>query len=86
MLIIKEKNINDVFDVYSAKPISKFEMLSYFKRKYGLKYKIKKDPKLNSPTGSKNCYYSENKKAEKIGYKPKFSSLKGMDSEISNIL
>jgi len=85
-LIIKKRKINDVFDVYSAEPVSKFDLLKYFKKRYDLKYKIKKDPKLDSPTGIKNAYYSKNKKANKLGYKPKFSSLMGIDYEINNLL
>jgi nucleoside-diphosphate-sugar epimerase len=86
-LIIKKEKINDYFDAYSQKPISFFQLLKYFKNSYGLKCRISSDVKLISPTGSKNAYYSKNRKAEKLlGYEPEFSSLSGMKEEIKYLI
>lgn len=85
-LIIRKNKINDFFDVYSLKPISKFEMLEYFKKNYGLKYQFANNLKISSPTSSKSKYYSNNKKAKNLGYKPNFSSLNGIEYEIKNIV
>lgn len=73
---IESKYINDVFDVYSCRPISKFEILEFYKQYYGLKYKVQ-EQEIESPiTGSKSKYYSLNKRAEAvIGYIPQYSSL-----------
>ena len=83
-LIIKKGRINDSFDVYSLSPVSKFELISFLKKKYDFKYEIIKGDKINK---TKNFYFSNNKKAEKVlGYIPKFSSKTGIDSEIKYIL
>lgn len=76
---------NDVFDVYSKKPISKFEILKSISKKYGLKYVIKKDLKFSQPTGIKKNYYSKSTKAKKIEYKPKHSSLETILDEIQHL-
>ncbi len=80
------KTLNDAFDVYSLKPISKFEILDFFSRQYGLKYTVKDVAQGASPTGSKNHYYSINRKAEKIGYSPRFTSLDCIIQEAKAIL
>src|SRR3989339_184526 len=72
---INKKNINDAFDVYSKKPIKKFEILNFFKKEYDLKYHVSNDISISSITGNKNSYYSKSRKAESIGYIPKYSSL-----------
>lgn len=80
------KKINAAFDVVSAGPVEKKEILDYFVSEYGLKIKI--DAKLNysSPTGSKNVYYSKYANAASIGYKPEFSSLETIKKESKFIL
>jgi len=84
-LIIKKGKINDFFDVYSLKPISKFELLSFLEKKYGLKYVINKSSVKNS-NSSKNIYYSKNKKAGEIGYSPTQNSMNGIGSEIDKMI
>lgn len=81
-LIMKKKKINNVFDIYSARPVSKFSLLKHLKRKYGLQYSIMSTSKIQSPTGIKNLYYSKNRSAKKLGYAPKRTSLKVIDSVI----
>jgi len=85
-LIMKKRAINDVFDIYSAKPVSKFALLKHLKRKYGLQYSITKILQKQSPTGIKNLYYSKNRKAASIGYLPKRTSLAVIDNEIKHCL
>lgn len=82
--VIKKGKINDFFDVYSLKPVKKFELLSFLEKKYGLKYSVlKAPPKENSLT--KKVYYSKNKKAESIGYLPEYTSIKGIQKEIEKM-
>ncbi len=83
---ISKGNINTVFDAYSLKPITKFEILNYFKSKYGLKYTIKVNLKTANGTGTKEKYYSNNKKAKGIGYNPRFSSLDCIVQESDKII
>lgn len=80
------KTLNHAFDVYSLKPVSKFEILDFFSRQYGLEYSIKDLPLGASPTGSKDHYYSICRKAEQTGYSPQFTSLDCIMLEAKAIL
>lgn len=83
---IAKKTINDVFDVYSLKRVTKFEILDYFNRQYGLQYTVKENINIPTATGTKNHYYSNNKKAQDIGYNPQFASLESIIQESKVIL
>lgn len=83
---IAKQSLNDVFDVYSLKPVEKFEILDYFSEEYGLKYVVKDNIIISTATGIKEHYYSNNKKAEKIGYFPQFTSLDSIIEETKAIL
>ncbi|MRN54377.1 NAD-dependent epimerase/dehydratase family protein [Paenibacillus monticola] len=69
---------NDVYDVYSLKPVSKFKMLEYFSTEHGLRFKILSEAICDSVTGSKKNYYSMNHKALDIGYKPQYTALQSV--------
>ena len=67
--------INDAFDTYSKKPITKMDMLKILAEKYNLQYEIKKGTNIDSSaTGFKMNYYSVNKKLQQLGYDPRYSS------------
>lgn len=78
--------INVAFDVTSAKPAEKREILDYFLLEYGLKYEIGRSLSHVSATSSKNIYCSKYNKALGIGYKPKFSSMDTIKQESKYIL
>lgn len=78
--------INAAFDVISAKPVEKKEILDYFSSVYGLKYKTGRSLDHASATGSKNIYCSHYNKALRIGYKPKYSSMDAIEQESKYIL
>ncbi len=81
--IIAKKKINNYFDVYSKKPISKFDLLASMNKKYGLEFEIKKDISKAKSSPSKNIYASKSKKATKLlGYKPTTTSLEGILEEL----
>jgi nucleoside-diphosphate-sugar epimerase len=80
------KNINSAFDAHSKKPITKKEMLEYFRREYGLKYEIQDSLAFASATGRKNVYYSENINASNLGYYPKFASIEAISEETTATL
>jgi nucleoside-diphosphate-sugar epimerase len=86
MICIEKRSINDVFDVYSLSPITKFAIIDFFEREYKLKTVITKGDEQISATGRKHIYYSKNKKAEIIGYKPRFSSLDTIKLESEYLL
>lgn len=83
---ISQNSINDVFDVYSAKPATKFEIIDHFAIHHGLKYSVEDTYTPFSVTGSKDHYYSKNDKATSVGYVPKFSSIDGIENEVSYLL
>lgn len=78
--------INAAFDVTSAKPVEKREILDYFSVKYDLKYEINQSLSHVSATGSKNIYCSKYDNAASIGYKPSFSSMDVIKQESKYIL
>jgi nucleoside-diphosphate-sugar epimerase len=68
--------INDVFNTYSKKPISKMDMLRSIAEKFDLKYTVeKRNQAESSATGFKMNYYSIDKKLRQLGYEPRYSSL-----------
>lgn len=79
-LCLQENVMNNVYDVYSLKPVTKFELLDYFAETHGLNYVIQSEPSHDSITGSKNNYYSLNHKASDIGYRPCYTSLQSIQT------
>ena len=79
---INKNPINDVFDLYSKKPIGKFELLDSLKDNFGLQYEIRPNSGFSSPTGFKKNYYSESRKAKLLGYKPQYSSIETIVNEM----
>ena len=84
-LCMKQSFINDVFDVYSKRPITKLNMLKFLKKEFGLKYKTKNTDKKLSSTGIKLNYYSVSRRLSKLGYKPQNSSLETILNEMKFI-
>jgi nucleoside-diphosphate-sugar epimerase len=78
--------INVAFDVTSAKPVEKREILDYFSSVCGLKYEISQFLNHVSPTGSKNVYCSNYNNAARIGYKPAYSSMDTIKEESKYII
>ncbi|QUL54475.1 NAD(P)-dependent oxidoreductase [Paenibacillus tritici] len=76
-----DENIhNGVYDVYSLKPATKFDILDYFAREHGLKYEVDTRYTYDSITGSKTNYYSLNSDASTIGYLPSYTSIESIES------
>ena len=75
--------LNDFFDVYSKAPVTKFEILDFCKKVYGLEYSIQKS---EVATGITKSYYSTNTKALSLGYTPAFTSLEGIQTEMEKML
>lgn len=77
---------NDVFDVFSLNPVDKFEILSFFCNNYGLKYSVEENISIASATGNKDSYFSLSRKAQTIGYYPRFTSSESIKSEAAAVL
>jgi nucleoside-diphosphate-sugar epimerase len=80
------QKINDSYDVYSLKPVTKFEILEYFKENYDLNYVINNDIIISTITGSKEHYYSNSKKSTCIDYRPQHTALENIIQESEFIL
>lgn len=78
--------LNDVFDVASAAPVSKFELLERFARQHGLKYAVDESLVLPAATGAKTHYYSTSVRAERIGHHPRFTAMEALVEEVAAIL
>ena len=81
--IINFKPINRAVDCYTKSPISKFDLLDELRDKLGLEYEIDNNVDTINATGAKLNYYSINRVAENIGYKPTDTSKDGVYKEIS---
>jgi len=68
---------NEAFDLYSQKPVAKFELLGSLEHNFGLRYSISSaSSQMNaSPTGQKRNYFSSSRTAETLGYAPNMTSL-----------
>ncbi len=80
------KGSNGAYDVYSRKPVRKLEILKSFHKEFGLRYEISAVSIPASVTGAKQIYYSKNRKAKELGFKPKYDSLKLLIKETEDIL
>ncbi len=80
---IAVKAINDVFDVYSLKPATKFEILAACAARFGLRYEVVHDAKVTAVTGAKMHYYSTSRKAAALGYAPEFTSISCVSGEMA---
>lgn len=85
-LCMPQIKLNDAFDIYSLKAAAKFEILNYFSENYGLRYRVQKGVPVLTATGRKKQYYSRNKKAEEIGYRPCYSSMDTIIGETRAIM
>lgn len=77
---------NDVFDLYSAAPVAKFDVLEGLSARYGLKYDVLEASISRSATGVKPNYYSTNRHAASVGYEPSRTSLRTLTEEIDALL
>jgi nucleoside-diphosphate-sugar epimerase len=77
---------NDVVDCYSKAPIEKTEMLQALQAAHGLRYEVSPVPEGINATGRKPCYYSLNRRASRLGYRPEFTSLDGVLEAVRGML
>jgi len=83
---VQAGRINQAFDVGSAAPVSKQEILDYFVAEYGLKYERREVRESASATGRKSNYYSRYDAAARIGYSARFCSMDTIRQEAEYIL
>jgi nucleoside-diphosphate-sugar epimerase len=85
-LILLHPKLNGAVDCYSKGPISKMKLIESIVERYGLKIEISPSSGIVNATGLKNKYFSVDKKAFSLGYKPKFDSLEGVLVEMDLLL
>lgn len=83
-LLIDKKFVNDCFDIGSRAPVSKFELLDFLHKEYGLTFSIKESSAAKKGLSS-NAYYGDIAKAQTLGYNPEFTSLSGIQHEINQM-
>lgn len=83
-LCIRQSEINEAFDVQSAAPAGKFEILESFRKQFGLKWKF--DEVTASPNGDKSIYTSQYNPLKKLGFTPRFTSLESLMIETEKYL
>jgi nucleoside-diphosphate-sugar epimerase len=73
-LLSAPRGTNQPVDAYSAAAITKAELVELFQREFGLKVAIKASVQTVQATGAKPEYYSRNRAAEALGYRPRYTS------------
>jgi len=80
--ILNSSATNDVIDAYSMLPVTKVELMETMKKHFGLSYLMSDQNASLNTTGTKNHYYSLNKRAEMFGYKPTMTSVETILKEV----
>jgi len=83
---VNKEKINDFFDVYSSKPITKFDLMEFFVKEYNLKCKRVDSIITSNHTGIKKDYYPLSLKAATIGYIPQYTSEETIRKEIKFLI
>lgn len=79
---------NRALDCYSAAPVDKGALLAAMQERFGLRYTVDQGAAgaIVNATGAKPHYYSLNRQAAELGYRPAYSSLAGIAAEAAPIL
>jgi nucleoside-diphosphate-sugar epimerase len=85
-LILEQSKFNGAIDCYSKNPVSKMQLMDALVERYGLKVEIGFSTGVINATGFKKKYYSLDKRAQRIGYVPKYGSLEGILVEMDSLL
>lgn len=75
---------NTAYDVYSLAPVRKSEVLAAFVARFGLTYSS--DGVTAETSGGKYAYYSLDRRAAELGYRPTRTSLEVLEEEADALL
>ena len=81
--ILRSPLVNCAVDAYSKEPIDKATLLLAMESSFGLQYQVSNNAAQPNATGLKPFYYSEDHSASRFGYEPQYSSLEGIERELS---
>ncbi|WP_080755741.1 NAD-dependent epimerase/dehydratase family protein [Aeromonas hydrophila] len=84
--LLNVDKLNISVDCYSLSPVDKLTLLDALHQTYNLQWQFKSETSMIHATGAKCNYFSKNKKLERFGYKPKYSSLDTILTEFKAIL
>jgi nucleoside-diphosphate-sugar epimerase len=84
--ILASPKYNIAIDCYSLCPLKKSDLLLEMKARFGLRYEIGSENNYVNVTGGKSFYFSINKRAHNLGYKPKKTSLNTVSDEVEMYL
>lgn len=74
---------NMALDLFSSKPVGKFELLAAVEEMFGIGHVVCSDAASAVSSGRRNRYFSECRVASELGYEPEYSSLDGVLSELA---
>jgi nucleoside-diphosphate-sugar epimerase len=80
-LCMSQSRINAAFDVCSARPVRKKEVLEHFSSRYGLKIEWRERLHQDSATGMKQMYCSRWDAATVLGYRAEYTSMDTLSHE-----
>ena len=84
--VIRKRGLNGVYDVYSRGPATKFEILERFAAEFGLRYRVMDGASMVTATGTKDHYYSLNRRAAELGFEPQYESIGGLLAEVGAMM
>jgi len=84
--ILNVGNINAAVDCYSKEPIDKISLLDVMQKEFSLQYKLIGEHESVNATGGKSNYYSLNRGAENLGYKPNYSAIECILTECNLLI
>ena len=84
--ILAAPKCNLAIDCYSLDPLKKSDLLLKMKARFGLRYEIGGENNFVNSTGGKSFYFSKNKRAHILGYRPKNTSLDTVSEEVDMYL
>lgn len=77
---------NGAVDAYSAAPIDKRALVALFEREFGMRAAWREAADIVNATGSKPFYFSENRAAGALGYRPLHTSAEAVTAEIAALM
>ncbi len=77
---------NETFDVYSAAPVGKFELLDAFVERFGLTYSVVESRATGRTRVQRPAYYSLDRRSQAVGYLPTKTSLEVLQEETFELM
>ena len=74
-------SMNKALDIYSLDPVDKTTLLEFFKNKFGLHYSI-----MDAVSADPDNYYYLSSYAYTVDYRPRFTSIEGLEKELTALL